>query len=506
MINYKENNKNFKYFVVAVVLPIIGSIAIFCYLFINALESMDIVDEKKLALERINKFQTIITNIQNIRGLNEIKNKNNDIQHIKENIDNQIKDIKKSILQNSLKDKQLKINILNTLTLVKNTLHNKYDFKLLSKNIKKIMYIIQDIANDANFLLPKDKKEYILAKMVIEVFPEQLEKNAQLRGILSDIQNNKITTKQRDEILILISKIKEAFEKTIYIKNMLNQIDKSGILLTLQNNMEEAQNTIINFTVNNFLNQEYVSIKSDNIFLIISNNIKFIRLLDKATVYELSNELENQEEHLYILNTILISTFLSFVIFLILINWYFYKQTDNYIKDISKLMITDSMTDLYNRRYFDIEFVKQLKIHKRLKSNLVFIIMDIDFFKQYNDTYGHQAGDDAITAVSSVLKENTKREIDNAFRLGGEEFGIISLNIDKENTIKIVNKIRLDIMELQIEHSKNQPSKYLTISLGVIIVSPTAKFDAKQIYKKADDALYEAKQNGRNQSKIYEIQ
>ena len=166
-------------------------------------------------------------------------------------------------------------------------------------------------------------------------------------------------------------------------------------------------------------------------------------------------------------------------------------------KYIEQLSITDELTQLYNRRHFNIKIEEEINRAKRDDKYFTLLIMDIDYFKQYNDTYGHQKGDEALEQVASVLKSFTNRVSDFAFRLGGEEFGIITA-LDKEKAIDFATAIREKVEALKIEHSANEVSSYLTISIGI---SSRKGFDitnSDAMYKEADDALYDAKNLGRN--------
>jgi diguanylate cyclase (GGDEF)-like protein/PAS domain S-box-containing protein len=166
-------------------------------------------------------------------------------------------------------------------------------------------------------------------------------------------------------------------------------------------------------------------------------------------------------------------------------------------KYIEHLSITDELTQLYNRRFFNTKIEKEINRAKRENNYLSFLIMDIDYFKEYNDTYGHQKGDTALEKVSKVLKKYTNRSSDYAFRLGGEEFGIIT-TLDEEKVIEFANNIKNAIEEIHIEHKKSSISKYLTISIGITSKVGSELLDTNTLYKEADDALYTAKNNGRN--------
>ena len=166
-------------------------------------------------------------------------------------------------------------------------------------------------------------------------------------------------------------------------------------------------------------------------------------------------------------------------------------------KHIEELSITDELTKIYNRRFFNIKIEEEINRAKRDNKELCLIILDIDFFKQYNDTYGHQEGDFVIKSVANVLKKRTNRAGDFAFRVGGEEFAVIS-HIEKSKVMDYALLIKDDIENLKIEHSGNKASKYVTISLGVVCKNAIEINSSEELYKEADDNLYEAKRSGRN--------
>ena len=166
-------------------------------------------------------------------------------------------------------------------------------------------------------------------------------------------------------------------------------------------------------------------------------------------------------------------------------------------KHIEHLSITDELTQLYNRRFFNKKIEKEINRAKRENDNLSFLIIDVDYFKEYNDCYGHQEGDKVLEELAKVLKKYTNRSSDFAFRLGGEEFGIIT-RLDKVKVIEFANNVKNEIEELHIEHKKSSVSKYLTISIGIASRVGFELVDTNSLYKEADDALYTAKNNGRN--------
>ena len=134
---------------------------------------------------------------------------------------------------------------------------------------------------------------------------------------------------------------------------------------------------------------------------------------------------------------------------------------------------------------------------KRENKHLCLMVLDIDFFKQYNDTYGHQKGDFVLQEISKVLKNRTNRASDFAFRIGGEEFAIL-VNLEKNKISEFAEAIKNDIENLKIEHSGNKVSKYVTTSIGVNFKQADELKNIDELFKVADDNLYEAKRSGRN--------
>lgn len=160
---------------------------------------------------------------------------------------------------------------------------------------------------------------------------------------------------------------------------------------------------------------------------------------------------------------------------------------------------TDSLTAMYNRRYFNIIYEREFKRALRSQKPFIFMMLDIDFFKQYNDTYGHLQGDLALQAVAKVLKNTLQRPGDYPFRLGGEEFGIILTDTDCKNGQLMGEKVRSTIESLKIEHKGSKILPILSVSIGGICIIPSAQMGDDELIHAADTNLYAAKERGRNQ-------
>ncbi|WP_345992411.1 diguanylate cyclase [Sulfurimonas sp. HSL-1716] len=159
---------------------------------------------------------------------------------------------------------------------------------------------------------------------------------------------------------------------------------------------------------------------------------------------------------------------------------------------------TDSLTNLHNRRYFNLVFEREVKRAKRVKNQITFMMLDVDYFKQYNDTYGHIEGDKALKEVARVLKSVLKRPSDFVFRLGGEEFGVLITDVDAQDSATLAQKICTEMEESKIPHSGSKVSDYLTLSIGLVSCIADEALNEEDIIKQADKKLYEAKESGRN--------
>ncbi len=188
------------------------------------------------------------------------------------------------------------------------------------------------------------------------------------------------------------------------------------------------------------------------------------------------------------------------IVFLIIVVLLMYRQyyINKMNKKLEKISITDALTNIYNRRHFNEVFPKVINSAKRDNDLVSFLIMDIDHFKQYNDTYGHQMGDEVLTKVAKVIKDSLHRANDYCFRLGGEEFGVIYKADSKEKAFEFANTIRENIENLHIEHRGNSASKYVTASFGLICKNASEIKNEDEVYKEGDGLLYEAKESGRN--------
>jgi diguanylate cyclase (GGDEF)-like protein len=178
------------------------------------------------------------------------------------------------------------------------------------------------------------------------------------------------------------------------------------------------------------------------------------------------------------------------------------KHNKNEIETLGEffhLTIIDQLTGIYNRRYFDSSLKKIIKSHSRIGgSSLSVLMIDIDYFKKYNDTYGHVAGDDCLKEVASALSQCVMRDEDFVARYGGEEFAAVLPNTDKDGAKLVAEKMLEKARELNIPHETSGIEDYVTISIGGTTGIVNYLQHGSDYIKHADEALYESKENGRN--------
>ena len=167
------------------------------------------------------------------------------------------------------------------------------------------------------------------------------------------------------------------------------------------------------------------------------------------------------------------------------------------------LATVDDLTQLFNRREFD----RRLEIHwqhaQQHQDWLSLILCDVDYFKKYNDTYGHQAGDDCLRAVARVLKTSVQRSGEFAARCGGEEFAIVLPNINGTQACRVASLIRERIHQLHIPHRGSLTHSHVTLSLGIASIIPEENSSLETLIQAADRALYQAKEEGRDRFIVY---
>ena len=175
-----------------------------------------------------------------------------------------------------------------------------------------------------------------------------------------------------------------------------------------------------------------------------------------------------------------------------------YHKLQQANQELERLASSDGLTQVANRRCFDNTLKVEWQRLAREQGSLSLILCDVDWFKLYNDTHGHLAGDDALRLVAKAISQTVKRPAALVARFGGEEFAVILPNTDVEGAITVAREIRTNVNALQLPHPNSQVSKFITLSLGVATITPHYQSSAAMLIAAADKGLYKAKAQGRN--------
>jgi diguanylate cyclase (GGDEF)-like protein len=184
------------------------------------------------------------------------------------------------------------------------------------------------------------------------------------------------------------------------------------------------------------------------------------------------------------------------------------KETENLEaanRELQRLSNADGLTGIANRRLLDEFLEREWSRAARQGTSLTLIMVDIDFFKNYNDTYGHHDGDECLKRVANALEASVKRSSDLVARYGGEEFAVVLPDTSFHGGVVVAEKLRSEVEKLQIEHRESPLMKVVTISLGVATIIPGPSRSPEDLIVLADQLLYQAKQQGRNRAVAHDF-
>ncbi len=182
---------------------------------------------------------------------------------------------------------------------------------------------------------------------------------------------------------------------------------------------------------------------------------------------------------------------------------FLYDQLRQDNEDLKTLALTDSLTGLANRRQFDRYFDAEWNRLVRERQPLTLILCDIDYFKRYNDCYGHPTGDECLAQVSDLLTSCIHRSADLVARYGGEEFAVVLPNTETDGGHRVARTIRAALKKAAIPHATSDVSGYVTLTMGIATVIPRPEMASQDLLQAADLALYHAKQQGRDRIYVH---
>lgn len=178
---------------------------------------------------------------------------------------------------------------------------------------------------------------------------------------------------------------------------------------------------------------------------------------------------------------------------------------NTYKQELLEKVNVDELTATFNRRYLFTVFEKYYKDAIRSALSLAVILVDIDFFKNYNDYYGHLTGDVCLKQVAAALMKSIERPSDFVSRYGGEEFYVILPATDKRGAVKVAERIQQYVLDLKIPHQKSKVHTFLTVSIGIAVDFPSVTIPMDNFLQAADEAMYISKDTGRNKITVAEV-
>lgn len=269
----------------------------------------------------------------------------------------------------------------------------------------------------------------------------------------------------------------------------LEQIYNEKIYLDYKG-MGDYDNTILYLEKNLELKTELSKDKNRQYSQYLINEFESEKNLEKISL------LEESRNKMLLLFAVLSSAIIIISIFL----YFIYnqnKEINRLNKLFKKLSVTDAVTKVQNRRALDEFLAGNWDLYKKTKMPISFMMIDLDFFKLYNDNYGHLKGDKVLEMVAMGIK-NSCRNVDFVARYGGEEFIVIMLNTDKNDSINLAERIRKNIYDINITHEYSKISDRITLSMGITTAYIGTNKNYDEYIQKADKALYEAKAKGKN--------
>ncbi len=487
--------RNFFLYLSIIVVPIVGILLITFLLLSDVKQELESTKNQLNGLDIIRDIQENIAYIQKLRGLSLISTPN---AKNKEELGSITLELKLSSARILDRFKEIGCDLATHefSSLLKPFLtkqSKELSYEELNDIIDGLINLVANVSYRTNLVLQDDRARFVLVDNAIFLYPRLLELSAQLRANMIALSQNISIGWQN--IGVVENRVEELRKKANFNCELLKESELGQDLDSICVGMTKNQQGLMDFITSAIFDKN--SIEANEIYTKTTCYLDSMLVAKTATLELLEKELYIKLSKIKSKMVVIIFMSLFAIGFVSLINRIFYLKNRGYIQTIQELSIRDSLTNLYNRRYFDEMCSDYLAIYKRKSINIALMMMDVDFFKQYNDTYGHQAGDKALVAVANALSRSLKRKSDKAFRVGGEEFAILCIVEDKNKIVEFANKIRQSIEDLKIEHKSSYVSQYVTISVGAVVFSSDAP-ECKDMYRHADNALYKAKQSGRN--------
>jgi len=300
-----------------------------------------------------------------------------------------------------------------------------------------------------------------------------------------------------DKLTRVLQQHKKAPEHEIYLldysENLITSLDQSYMKDMQSFKFDEIG---LNDYKNKIFSYSNLFIADNNYYIfftpVFDRNFVLISKIPIKSIYSTKNFFSNK---MFVIPTFLFTIMIiSVSIFVIMLMSVEQRKKES----IEKESLTDPLTNIFNRRYYEKiiepEFTRMGKEEKPISM----IMLDIDFFKKCNDTYGHSQGDEVLKCVADIFVKHARREHDFVFRLGGEEFGVLLVGTGEESAIDIAEKIRIEVQGTKIPLKDSKEHISITVSAGIASLVPRAEQNHQILYDMSDEMLYRAKKTGRN--------
>ena len=429
---------------------------------------------------------------------------------------NKLKNISVLIVDNLQQDKDYLVSILLNHTQNIYTASNGEE-ALSIYNSNNIDIVLSDIIMpDMDGLTMSQHIRAINNEQIIILMDEFDDKNHLLNAINLGITNYLVKPiREEENLLSILNKSIESIitnqqlqEKNYLIRQHQNIIDTHilQVIYDLDGNtidVTQALLDITDFTKDEFFHENCCSINTNYnktfqtkaVWEIISNNNIWKGELDS---------LKRNGEKFWV-NSVINPLFDSFGK---KIGYRSIKEDITYRKKFEELTVRDALTSLYNRKHFEFYIKQELNKASLAGGKIALLLVDIDYFKNYNDIYGHEIGDKTLIKFANIVSSHINSKIDNAFRVSGKIFAIVIKNKEDEDVIEYINTLQAELKDKAIEHTGSGVDKYLTVSIGALNIDLKSQlYTADEFFSMTENSLCKAKETGNNKyiftNKIY---
>ena len=400
-------------------------------------------------------------------------------------------------IYNVIKDNRNRTFFLIILEILFSTLIAYFVGYRLTKRLTSLTILAEKISKNKQVIIKKDgtiiDEVSILANTLSIMQDKIFQRNNELQELVQKLEYS--STRLKEE-LSFHKEIEQKLEKYIKLVNeniIISRTNLEGIIT----DVSEAFCKISGFSAEELIGQSHVLMRHEDTPLEVYENLW--KTITSGKIWKAEVKNKTKDGSFYWTDSTIYPDYDNNGN---IIGYYAIRHDITNKKFIENLSITDPLTKLYNRRYFDDMFYKEINRAKRDKTMFCLLSLDVDYFKLYNDTYGHQEGDVILQTISKVLIQNLKRPSDFAFRMGGEEFSAIFTMTQEKDIYEFSESIRKSIENTKMEHKKNKVSAYVTVSIGATYVdfrkNNEINIDESTLYKYVDELLYKAKARGRN--------